>query len=102
MELFYGAINMFSDVDINGDANMSWNEFVQEIINQVESKTIKPIFDKENERTISIQEQMERREMTLVNKFEYESDLVDGSRHRKWITTAIFCKSDFYEYVVCT
>ena len=54
MELFYGAINMFSDVDINGDANMSWNEFVQEIINQVESKTIKPIFDKENERTISI------------------------------------------------
>ena len=45
---------------------------------------------------------MKSREMTLVNKFEHESDLIDGSRHRKWITTAIFCKSDFYEYVVCT
>jgi hypothetical protein len=32
MELFYGAINMFSDVDINGDGSMSWNEFVQEIV----------------------------------------------------------------------
>jgi len=28
MELLYGSINMFSDVDINGDGNMSWNEFV--------------------------------------------------------------------------
>jgi len=27
---------MFSDVDINGDGNMSWNEFVQYIVNQVE------------------------------------------------------------------
>jgi Ca2+-binding EF-hand superfamily protein len=28
LELLYGSINMFSDVDINGDGNMSWNEFV--------------------------------------------------------------------------
>ena len=28
MELLYGCINMFNDVDINGDGSMEWNEFV--------------------------------------------------------------------------
>lgn len=28
MELIYGSIKIFQDVDINGDGNMSWNEFV--------------------------------------------------------------------------
>ena len=28
IELINGAINIFKDVDINGDGNMSWNEFV--------------------------------------------------------------------------
>lgn len=28
VELINGAIKIFSDVDINGDGNMSWNEFV--------------------------------------------------------------------------
>lgn len=54
IELIYGAINMFSDVDINGDGSMEWSEFVQCIINQVESKTIKPVFDKEKNREITI------------------------------------------------
>lgn len=33
VDLINGAVNMFSDVDINGDGNMSWNEFVQYIVN---------------------------------------------------------------------
>lgn len=101
MELFYGAINMFSDVDINGDGNMSWNEFIQEIINQVESQTVKPKFDKEANREISIQEQLTTRELTRINRFFHESDLVDLSRHRKWITSAIYCHSAYFDYVVC-
>jgi hypothetical protein len=28
IDLINGAVNMFTDVDINGDGNMSWNEFV--------------------------------------------------------------------------
>jgi hypothetical protein len=36
IELINGAIKIFSDVDINGDGNMSWNEFIQYIVNQVE------------------------------------------------------------------
>ena len=28
IELINGAIKIFSDVDINGDGNMSWNEFI--------------------------------------------------------------------------
>ena len=35
LELIYGAIKVFQDVDINGDGNMSWAEFIQYIINQV-------------------------------------------------------------------
>ena len=33
LELLFGAINMFADVDINGDGNMSWVEFVQCVVN---------------------------------------------------------------------
>ena len=41
---------MFKDVDINGDGSMEWSEFVQEIVNQVESTSVKPKFDKEADR----------------------------------------------------
>lgn len=33
LELINGAIKIFSDVDINGDGIMSWNEFVHYIVN---------------------------------------------------------------------
>ena len=58
---------MFKDVDINGDGSMEWEEFVQEIINQVESQTIKPKFDSELRRDASIKEQLTTRELTMVN-----------------------------------
>ena len=45
IERIYGAINMFTNMDINGDGNMSWSELVQEIINQVENQSIRPKID---------------------------------------------------------
>jgi hypothetical protein len=56
LELLYGAINYFRDVDINGDGSMEWDEFVQDIVNQVESKSLKPQYDREANREISIKE----------------------------------------------
>ena len=101
MELIYGAIKIFKDVDINGDGNMSWNEFVQNVIDQVESTSVKPEFDGVTGKEISIAEQLEMRELTLLRRFQQDTDLVDNSHHRKWITSAHSCKSEGKHLIVC-
>lgn len=47
---------MFTDVDINGDGNMSWNEFVQYIVSQVQQQSLKPTIDDETGKLLSIRE----------------------------------------------
>jgi hypothetical protein len=39
-ELIYGCYKLFHEVDINGDGNMEWGEFMQYIIDAVTSNTI--------------------------------------------------------------
>jgi hypothetical protein len=39
-ELIYGCYKLFNEVDINGDGNMEWGEFMQYIIDAVTSNTI--------------------------------------------------------------
>ncbi len=34
-ELLYGAMKLFSEIDINGDQSMEWSEFMQYIIDAV-------------------------------------------------------------------
>ncbi len=34
-ELVHGALKLFSEIDINGDAHMEWSEFMQYIIDAV-------------------------------------------------------------------
>lgn len=90
IERIYGAITMFSDMDINGDGNMSWNELIQEIINQVESQTIKAKKDSETNKEISILEQIRTRDLLMVNEF-VPVNKIDGSRHRKDLISAVYC-----------
>ena len=35
LELIHGLIKLFNQVDINGDQQMEWSEFIQYIIDQV-------------------------------------------------------------------
>lgn len=39
-ELVYGSYKLFMEVDINGDGNMEWAEFMQFIIDAVSANTI--------------------------------------------------------------
>jgi hypothetical protein len=81
---------MFTDIDINGDGNMSWNEFIQEIINQVESQTIRAKKDIETNKEVSILEQIRTRDLLMVNEF-VPANKIDSSRHRKDIISAVYC-----------
>jgi hypothetical protein len=39
-ELIHGALKLFSEIDINGDAHMEWSEFMQYIIDAVVANSI--------------------------------------------------------------
>lgn len=39
-ELVYGSYKLFGEVDINGDGQMEWDEFMQYIIDAVSATTI--------------------------------------------------------------
>ena len=39
-ELLYGALKLFSEIDINGDKQMEWSEFMQYIIDAVGSSAV--------------------------------------------------------------
>ena len=39
-ELIHGALKLFSEIDINGDAHMEWSEFMQYIIDAVVENSI--------------------------------------------------------------
>ncbi len=39
-ELVHGALKLFSEIDINGDAHMEWSEFMQYIIDAVLENSI--------------------------------------------------------------
>ena len=40
-ELMYGCMQLFNEVDINGDGNMEWSEFMQYIIDAVDGNNIR-------------------------------------------------------------
>ena len=40
LEMIHGLIRLFKQVDVNGDQQMEWSEFVQYIIDQVLSESI--------------------------------------------------------------
>ena len=58
LELINGAIKIFSDVDINGDGIMSWNEFVHYIVNQVDQATVTPMINPETGKMLTIEDQL--------------------------------------------
>lgn len=45
LEMIHGLIRLFKQVDVNGDEQMEWSEFVQYIIDQVLSESIKATHD---------------------------------------------------------
>lgn len=45
LEMIHGLIRLFKQVDVNGDQQMEWSEFVQYIIDQVLSESIVATLD---------------------------------------------------------
>lgn len=83
IELINGAINIFSDVDINGDGNMSWNEFVQYIVNQVEQVTLVPMINPDTGKLMTIEDQLTLNEVTTFKRFKVVRNLIDKGSHRR-------------------
>ena len=40
LEMLHGLIRLFKQVDIDGDQKMQWSEFVQYIIDQVQTESV--------------------------------------------------------------
>ena len=62
-ELVHGALKLFSEIDINGDAHMEWSEFMQYIIDAVLENSISSSNDENKVSVMELIQQMK------ANKF---------------------------------
>jgi hypothetical protein len=85
-ELIYGSFKLFLEVDINGDGQMEWSEFMQYIIDAVSASAIRG-----NEESETVQEQIARIKAQKYNRFGSAPTPVDKTSHSNVIKEAILC-----------
>jgi len=83
-ELMYGCFNLFAEVDINGDGNMEWSEFMQYIIDAVDGNNIQSGENKE-----SVAEQLEQLKATRFKRFQVSRLPLDVTNHMADIVSTI-------------
>ena len=88
-ELVYGSYKLFMEVDINGDGNMEWAEFMQYIIDAVSANTITG-GDEEHE---TVTEQIAKIRAKRYNRFAMSPKMIDKTSHPHTIQRAIMCHS---------
>ena len=86
-ELIYGSYKLFQEVDINGDGQMEWGEFMQYIIDAVSANAIKG----GEEGGEKVQDQIARIEAKKFNRFQQAQRPIDKSNHANTISQAIHC-----------
>jgi hypothetical protein len=52
--LVHGALKLFSEIDINGDAHMEWSEFMQYIIDAVVENSISSADDQKKQTVMEL------------------------------------------------
>lgn len=82
LEMIHGLIRLFKQVDVNGDQQMEWSEFVQYIIDQVLSESIVATLDVKGNIT-SIGDIIKMQEAGEFTKLKRCGFPVDKGRHRK-------------------
>lgn len=86
-ELVHGSYKLFSEVDINGDGQMEWGEFMQYIIDAVSGNTL------QSSGKETVTEQIAKMKAKKYNRFGYNQTTVDRSNHYNTIQDAILCQS---------
>ena len=76
-ELIYGSFKLFLEVDINGDGQMEWGEFMQYIIDAVSASAIKG--GEEGQETV--QEQITLIKAKKYNRFGNAPQPIDKTTH---------------------
>lgn len=88
-ELVFGCYRLFCEVDINGDGQMEWGEFMQYIIDAVSDNTIKS-GDGAQE---TVGEQIARLKAKKYHRFAISKKVLDKSSHYNVIQRSLLCAS---------
>lgn len=94
-ELVYGSYKLFMEVDINGDGNMEWAEFMQYIIDAVSANTITG-GDEEQD---TVTEQIAKMRAKRYTRFSMSPHLIDKTSHPQLLQRAVMCNST--ELMLC-
>jgi hypothetical protein len=54
VETLHAAMKLFNEIDINCDGTMEWSEFLQYLIDQVQTESLQPYLDKVTNTYVSI------------------------------------------------
>ncbi|CDW71705.1 UNKNOWN [Stylonychia lemnae] len=88
-ELVHGALKLFSDIDINGDAHMEWSEFMQYIIDAVLENSIS---NSNDDKKMSVMELIQQMKANRFLRFYMAYNPIDKSNHTNYIINAAYSK----------
>jgi WD40 repeat protein len=102
--LIQGAVKLFKEVDINNDGTMEWEEFVQYIMDQVSSESIKPTVDRILGLKLSIAEIVSQRSDGEYRRFKKSTDhsYTDQGKHVKRIINTVACLGSSTNVIIHT
>jgi len=81
-ELVHGALKLFSEIDINGDAHMEWSEFMQYIIDAVLENSIS---NSNDDKKMSVMELIQQMKANRFLRFYMAYNPIDKSHHTNFI-----------------
>ena len=84
-ELVHGALKLFSEIDINGDAHMEWSEFMQYIIDAVLENSVSSGAD-EIQQKQSVLELIQQMKANRFQRFYMAFTPIDKSNHQNFIS----------------
>ena len=97
IDLLNGACKLFTEIDINGDGKLEWNEFVLYVSDQVATaENRRPLEGPGVTDPLWLVENRRKRELTSFQQFHFREAITDKTKHRKPILQVIYNKGAKY------
>ena len=78
-----GAVRLFEEIDINGDGEVEWNEFVQYVTDQCTTEIHRrPTEGAGASDPLYLVDNLKKEKLRVFKKFHLCERLIDGGKHR--------------------
>lgn len=96
-ELLHGALKLFAEIDINGDQQMEWSEFMQYMVDAVGSTAASTQMPGEtatsDAKKTTVTQVIEKMQAQQFKRYYMNKALIDKTNHNNYIIKAYNCRA---------